>query len=79
MRLLRITVVGLIAAAALQLLTADTFGTPGLNRHFVASLVIFAQVFALSYFKIQNSKFKILNSPILLIILAGAAGWLLYR
>lgn len=79
MRLLRITVVGLIAAAALQLLTADTFGTPGLNRHFVASLVIFALVFALSYFKIQNSKFKILNSPILLIILAGAAGWLLYR
>ena len=79
MHLLRLAVVGLIAAAALQLLTADTFGSPGPNTHFLASLAIFATVFALSYFKIQNTKFKILNSPILLILLSGTVGFLLYR
>ena len=79
MRLLRLAVIGLIAAAALQLVTADTFGTPGLNGRFVASVAIFAVVFALSYFKVQNPKFKILSSPILLILLSGAVGFLLYR
>lgn len=78
MHLLRITVIGLIAAAALQLVTTETFGTPGINRRFFTSLAIFATVFVLSYCKIQNSKFKILNSPILLIVLSGAAGWLIY-
>lgn len=71
MRLLRMVVVGLIAAAALQLLTADTFGHPGFNLHFVASLAIFAAVFLAAY------RYK--ASPILLILLSGAAGWLLYR
>ncbi|MBR1793000.1 MAG: chromate transporter [Bacteroidales bacterium] len=46
--MLSIVVVGLIAAAALSLVSPTTFGTPGLNRQFVVSLFIFAAVFILS-------------------------------
>ena len=67
---LRFTVIGLIAAAALSLVTSDTFGVPSLSLHFIASLVIFAAVFALSFWK------KV--SPILLIVLSGVAGLLIY-
>lgn len=79
MRVLRMTIVGLIAAAALQLLTIETFGTPSFNRHFISSTIIFAVVFSFSYFKIRNPKFKFLSSPILLILLSGTAGFLLYQ
>lgn len=71
LKVLRMAVVGLIAAAALQLLTVDTFGTPGLNVHFAASVAIFAAVFVASY------RYK--TSPILLILLSGIAGGLLFR
>ncbi len=70
MRLLRLVVVGLIAAAALSLLTVDTFGTPGLNLRFVASVVIFMAVFLLAYFRKA--------SPILLIVCSGVLGLVLY-
>ena len=69
-RLLRMAVVGLIAAAALSLLTPESFGLPGLNGQFIASVAIFAVVFFLSY------RFK--TSPILLILGSGLVGWLLY-
>lgn len=69
-RVLRITVVGLIAAAALLLLTSDSFGVPGLNRQFVVSILLFVGVFYFSYFKRTN--------PIYLILASGLVGLVVY-
>lgn len=68
-RVLRLTVVGLIAAAALQLLTAESFGFPSISLHFIISALIFASVFMLSVRK---------KSPILLILAAGLVGIIAY-
>ncbi len=70
MRYLRLAVVGLVAAAALGLLTAESFGTPGLNLRFVTSVVIFAAVFFLSWRKKA--------SPILLIAASALVGLVVY-
>ena len=68
---LRLAIVGLIAAAALLLLTPENFGTPNTSvLQFVASCVLFVAVFIASY------KFKV--SPILLILLSGVVGLCLY-
>lgn len=69
-RVLRITVVGLIAAAALLLLTEESFGVPGQNKQFIVSILLFAAVFSLSYFKRAN--------PILLIVASGILGGIVY-
>ena len=68
-RILRMTVVGLIAAAALQLLSVDSFGQPGFTLQFVLSLLIFVGVFILSLKKV---------SPILLIAASGLVGIVAY-
>ena len=69
---LRPAVVGLLAAAALLLMTRENFGTPDTDMYqFVVSILIFLIAF------IGTRKFKI--SPILMIVLCGAAGWLLYQ
>ncbi|MBQ6068929.1 MAG: chromate transporter [Bacteroidales bacterium] len=68
-RYLRKAVVGLIAAAALQLLSVDSFGQPALTMQFVLSLAIFAAVFVLSLRRV---------SPILLILGAGVLGIVAY-
>ena len=68
-RVLRMTVVGLIAAAALQLLTVDSFGQPALSLQFLLSVAIFIAVFALALKRV---------SPILLILSAGVLGILAY-
>lgn len=70
MRWVRLAVVGLIAAAALGLMTAESFGTLGANRQFVLSVLIFAAVFVLSY------RYK--KSPIALIVLSGLVGLVVY-
>ena len=70
LRTLRLTVVGLIAAAALLLLTTESFGTPGLNLQFVVSLIVFAVVFHLSV--------RHRTSPILLIVASGLVGLIVY-
>lgn len=67
---LRLTVVGLIAAAALVLFTTDNFGTPGVNLQFVVSCLIFAVVYLVSI--------KTRFSPILLLLLSGVAGLVVY-
>ena len=67
---LRVTVVGLIAAAALLLLSKESFGIPGLNRQFVVSLLLFVMVFWLSWRRRAN--------PILLILAAGIVGLIVY-
>lgn len=71
LKILRITVVGLIAAAALLLLTPENFGSWNQNRYqLICSVIIFLVTF------IASSRFK--ASPILLIILCGIVGVLLY-
>ena len=70
LRTLRLTVVGLIAAAALLLLTTESFGTPGLNLQFVVSLIVFAVVF---YLSVRHR-----TSPIILILASGIVGLIVY-
>ena len=68
---LRPAVIGLIASAALVLMNTENFGSPtGDARQFVVSLFIFGAVLAANFF------FKV--NAILLIVLAGVAGFLIY-
>ncbi len=70
LRIMRLAVVGLIAAAALGLLTTDSFGIPGANKQFIISAIIFAGVFIAAW------RYKV--SPILLIVLSGVIGLIAY-
>ncbi|QUB43651.1 chromate transporter [Porphyromonas sp. oral taxon 275] len=68
---LRPTIVGLIAAAALVLMNAETFGTPVTARlQFGLSLILFAAAFIAVY------RFRV--SPILILGVAGVFGMLFY-
>lgn len=69
-KVLRLTVVGLIAAAALLLVTEESFGICSLNKQFVVSVLLFAAVFYFSYWK--------RTSPIILIVVSGVIGLLAY-
>lgn len=69
-QVLRVAVVGLVAAAALTLISAETFGLPGLNRRFCVSVVIFVAVFFCSL------RYKI--SPIFLLLASGVLGLVVY-
>lgn len=68
MRLLRIVVIGIIAAAALQLATKESFGDPGISVRFISSMAIFGLVLTLALKK---------KSPVYLMLGAGATGILL--
>lgn len=69
--ILRLSVVGLIAAAALLMVTPETFGTlSGNPTQFCFSVCLFITVFVAAF------RFKI--SPILLILLSGLAGFVIY-
>lgn len=70
LRFLRLSVIGLIAAAALGLMTTESFGVPGLNLRFGVSLLIFVAVFLLSL--------RRKASPIVLILASGLVGLLVY-
>ena len=68
---LRPAVVGLLAAAALVLMTAENFGSFQTDKYqFIVSVIIFLAAF------IGTRKFKV--SPILMIVICGLAGWILY-
>ena len=68
---LRPGVVGLLAAAALVLMNAENFGSYQIDLYqFIISIIIFLVTF------IGTRKYKI--NPILMIILCGVAGFLLY-
>ena len=68
---LRPAVVGLLAAAALVLMNAENFGSYQIDLYqFIISIIIFLVTF------IGTRKYKI--NPILMIILCGVAGFLLY-
>ena len=74
LRMLRFTVIGLIAAAALMLIKPTTFIDP-------TSWIIFALV---AFFTIlpnfaKNKVTEVLSHPIFLIVLAGVAGYFIYR
>ena len=68
---LRPAVVGLIASAALLLMTAENFGSPaGAPMQFWVSCTLFAAAFAaMKFFRV---------SPILILVLAGMFGGLFY-
>ena len=70
-RLLRPAVVGLIASAALLLMTEENFGSPTETPlQFGVSVALFIAVFvAMKFFKV---------SPILILVLAGAFGGVFY-
>ncbi|MBP5541153.1 MAG: chromate transporter [Bacteroidales bacterium] len=68
-RVLRMAVVGLIAAAALQLVGVESFGEPGLSLKFLLSVAIFIGVFVLSMKKV---------SPLWLILASGVVGLVVY-
>ena len=84
LRMLRFTVIGLIASAALMLIKPTNFTDP-------ISWVIFGIVAALTVLpnlisqksKVESPKLKkvteVISHPILLIILAGIAGYFIYR
>ena len=68
---LRPAVVGLLASAALVLMNVENFGSPTTDTYsFVISIIIFLVAF------IGTRKYK--ANPILMIILCGVAGFLLY-
>ena len=68
---LRPTVVGLVAAAAMVLMTAENFGTPDSSlTQFITSLLLFSVAF------IAVFRFRI--SPLLILALAGCFGMIFY-
>ena len=68
---LRPAVVGLLASAALVLMNVENFGSPTEDtRSFVISCLIFLVAF------VGTRRYKV--NPILMIVLCGAAGVLLY-
>lgn len=70
-RVLRLAVVGLIAAAALSLASTQNFGVwADSHKQVVISILIFIGVFVASF------KFK--KSPIMLLLLSGAVGFVAY-
>ena len=70
-RVLRLTVVGLIAAAAISLASVENFGSWNIShKQVIISVVLFVAVFVASF------KFK--KSPIMLLLASGAVGFLAY-
>lgn len=75
---LRPVVVGLIASAAIMLMNRANFSPQGTTRQLLISIIICVSAFCLVYFKIPFRGKKRSLHPILVICLAGAAGFLLY-
>lgn len=75
---LRPVVVGLIASAAIMLMNKANFNPEDTNYQLVSSIVICIAAFCLVYFPIKLGKKTYKPHPILVIILAGVAGYLLY-
>ncbi len=80
---LRLTIIGLIAAAALSLFNEESFGTIGCETHFVTSCAIFLVVFVLSLLprrsvNVGGRSVTFRPSPIALMLASGAAGLLVY-
>lgn len=75
---LRPVVVGLIASAAILLMNNANFNPNGISWQFWTNVIICVLAFCLVYFKFPWHGRKISIHPILVIILAGLAGYLIY-
>lgn len=75
---LRPVVVGLIASAAIMLMNAANFCPDGTRSELWTSVAICAASFCLVFFPIKIKGKNVKMHPILVIILAGIAGYLLY-
>ena len=75
---LRPIVVGLIASAAIMLMNAANFNPNGISSQMWTNIAICAIAFCLAYFPIKFKKKSIKIHPILIIILAGIGGFVLY-
>ncbi len=75
---LRPVVVGLIASAAIMLMNAANFNPNHIDWQLWVNIAICAIAFCLAYFPIPWKGKKVRIHPIMIIILAGIAGYLLY-
>lgn len=75
---LRPVVVGLIASAAIMLMNAANFNPNGVTWQLCASIAICIAAFCLAWFPIPYKGKKIKIHPIMIIILAGVTGFILY-
>lgn len=75
---LRPVVVGLIASAAIMLMNAANFNPNGISTQMWTNIAICVIAFCLAFFPIKVRKKSFKMHPILIIILAGIAGFLLY-
>ncbi len=75
---LRPVVIGLIASAAILLMNAANFNPNNISWQLWTNIGICAAAFCLVYFKFPIGKQKKNIHPILVIILAGIAGYLIY-
>lgn len=75
---LRPVVVGLIASAAILLMNNANFNPNGLDWQLITNIIICAIAFCLVYFKFPFRGKKISLHPILIICMAGLAGYLIY-
>lgn len=75
---LRPVVVGLIASAAIMLMNAANFNPNGESWQLIVNIIISVAAFCLVFFPIPFKGKKIKLHPILVIILAGLTGYLVY-
>ncbi|MDE6010107.1 MAG: chromate transporter [Muribaculaceae bacterium] len=75
---LRPVVVGLIASAAVLLMNNANFNPNGISWQLFTNIAICVASFCLVYFKIPWRGRKISLHPILVIVMAGTAGFLIY-
>lgn len=75
---LRPVIVGLIAAAAIMLMNSANFNPRGIDWQLWTNIGICVAAFCLAYFPIRYRRKNIKIHPILIIIIAGFAGFILY-
>lgn len=75
---LRPVIVGLIASAALLLMNNVNFNPNGISWQLWCNVGICAAAFCLAYFPLPFGKTKIKTHPIMIIVLAGIVGLILY-
>lgn len=75
---LRPVVVGLIASAAIMLMNVPNFNPNGVGWQLAANIIISMAAFCLVFFPIPFKGKKVKLHPIIVIILAGITGFLLY-
>lgn len=75
---LRPVVVGLIASAAVMLMNAANFCPDGQSSQLITSMIICVASFCMVFFSIPWRGKRLKLHPILVIIIAGIAGFLIY-